>query len=236
MSKLNPIRAARAMAALVRDPDDLPQVFTIIEALEGGAPKRLLRSFADTDRGARLLRERPDIVPVLRDREALRRMPRNSLAHAYLAFVESEGIDADGILSASEQGRTKDRKRAVELDFVGRRMRDTHDLWHAVTGYRGDLVGESAVLAFTLAQTWNTGIALIVTTALIRGRQIPEYRALIVQGFRRGRRASFLPSQDWEALLPRPLDEVRQLLGVDAPPVYTPFRSEDFRRVNAAAA
>ena len=42
------------------------------------------------------------------------------------------------------------------------------------------------------------------------------------QAWRRGRRAESLVAADWEALLLRPLHEVRELLGVGEPPVYTP--------------
>ena len=40
-----------------------------------------------------------------------------------------------------------------------------------------------------------------------------------------GRRAAWLPAQDWEALLGRPLDEVRAQLGLGEPPRYEPVRS-----------
>ena len=38
-------RAGRALAALLRDPDDLPQVFTLIDSISGTAPHRLLLAF-----------------------------------------------------------------------------------------------------------------------------------------------------------------------------------------------
>ena len=34
-------RAGRALSALLRDPDDLPQVFTLIDSMAGTAPHRL---------------------------------------------------------------------------------------------------------------------------------------------------------------------------------------------------
>src|SRR5580658_4289601 len=84
-------RATRALSALLRDPDDLPQVFTLIESMSGTAPHRLYLGMKRSATGARLLREQPDIVPILSDRERLRALPEGSLGRAYLAFVESEG-------------------------------------------------------------------------------------------------------------------------------------------------
>src|SRR5277367_2749057 len=92
LPRFDVLRAGRALAALLRDPDDLPQVFVLIDAISGTAPHRLLFALGRTERGARLLRERPDILPILADRSALRRLPEGSLGRAYLAFVESEGI------------------------------------------------------------------------------------------------------------------------------------------------
>jgi ubiquinone biosynthesis protein COQ4 len=220
-------RAARALAALLRDPDDLAQVFTLIEAISGTAPHRLLLGFRGTEAGARILRDRPDIVPLLADRESLRALPDGTLGRAYLAFVESEGISAEGIRDASTE-RTSGRRRPDVFVYLHERMRDTHDLWHVVTGYKGDVLGELALLAFMLGQHWNSGVALIVVTALIKGLGRGETH-LIREGFRRGRAAAWLPAQDWESLLALPLDEVRARLVLSFPPVYTPVRTTQLR-------
>ncbi len=220
-------RAGRAIAALMRDPDDLPQVFTILEALSGTAPHRLHRTFARTATGQRLLRERPDIVTILDDREALRALPEGTLGRAYLAFVESEGVTAAGIVDASERG-TSERARTPAFAYVHQRMRDTHDLWHAATGYKGDVVGEAGLLAFYLAQNWNAGVALIVAAALWKGRDAGT-SAVIADGYRRGRAAAWLPAQEWEALLALPLTEVRRRLQLGDAPVYTEVRAAEYR-------
>ncbi len=220
-------RARRALTALLEDPDDLPQVFTLIDAISGTAPHRLLFGFRRSKTGARILLEQPDILPRLADREALRAMPEGTLGRAYLAFVESEGISPEGIRDASNVLVTE-RRRPEAFMYMHQRMRDTHDLWHTVTGYKGDVVGELALLAFTLAQNWHTGIALIVATAMLKGLGDGKI-GTIVDGFRRGRAAAWLPPQDWESLLPLPLAEVRARLELEPPAVYTPVRTTELR-------
>jgi ubiquinone biosynthesis protein COQ4 len=210
----------------MRDPDDLPQVFTLIEAISGTAPHRLLRKFRRTEVGRRILREQPDIGPILADRAALRAMPEGSLGRAYLAFVESEGISAEGIRDASEKNRERSIPEAFA--YLHCRMRDTHDLWHAATGYKGDVRGELALLAFTLAQNWNIGVALLVGTAIVRGLG-GGATGVIRDGYRRGRAAAWLPAQDWESLLPLPLHEVRARLKLAAPAEYVPLRTTELR-------
>ncbi len=219
-------RAGRALSALMRDPDDLPQVFTLIESISGTAPHRLLRRFRRTDSGRRILRDEPDIVPLLADREALRALPEGSLGRAYLSFVESEGISPEGIRDASLEKR--EAKVPEAFAYLHGRMRDTHDLWHAVTGYKGDVRGELALLAFTLAQNWHIGVALIVGTAIVKGLG-DGATGMIRDGYRRGRTAAWLPPQDWESLLPLPLREVRARLKLGAPAEYVPLRTTELR-------
>ena len=108
-------------------------------------------------------------------------------------------------------------------------MRDTHDLWHAVTGYRGDVLGETALLAFTLAQISNAGIAVILAVGLWKTMGIPAARGVIIEGFRRGRRAAWLPAEAWEELLSQPIGAVRARLNLGDPPVYTPVRSAELK-------
>jgi ubiquinone biosynthesis protein COQ4 len=220
-------RAGRALSSLLKNPDDLPQVFTIIESMSGTAIHRLYLGMRLRKSGARILAKRPDIAPILMDREALAKMPEGSLGRAYLEFVTSEGISPEGIKDASVKGHVADT--SVEaFTYIHHRMRDTHDLWHATTGYKGDLVGELAVLAFTLGQNWNNAIAMIVVAGLLKGLGGGE-STLIVDAFRRGVRAEWFPAQEWESLLPLPLEEVRARLHVGAPPSYKVVRTSALR-------
>jgi ubiquinone biosynthesis protein COQ4 len=220
-------RAGRALAALMRDPDDLPQVFTLIDSMSGTAPHRMIRKLRRSEVGARLLRDQPDILPTLADRAALRALPDGSLGRAYLAFVESEGISPEGIRDASVVGEAG-APRHESFKYVYQRMRDTHDLWHAATGYKGDVVGELSLLAFTLAQNWNTAVAMIVLAGLAKGLGHGEAR-VVLDGFRRGRSSAWLPAQEWESLLALPLAEVRARLELGVPAEYTPIRTSELR-------
>ena len=221
-------RALRALRALAADPDETSHVFTIIDSLSGRAPDHLVGLFHRTPEGARLMREQPSIVPVLADRDALRRMPEGSLGRAYLAFVESEGITADGLVAASDKGRARTPGVDPELEYAGQRMRDTHDLWHTVTGYKGDLLGETALLAFNVPQVWNPGIAMIVLLGIYRVREA-RVLPMVLAGFVRGLRARYLPAIDWEPLLALPIDEVRSRLGIVPVKDYEPLRTAQLR-------
>ena len=224
-----PRRALRAARTLAADPDDLPQVFTIIESLSGNTLYRIWERLTKSETGRRILAERPDIITLLEDRAALARLPEGSLGRAYLAFVEREKISAEGLREAGRKGMTNETPLSDPYDYVHSRMRDTHDLWHAVVGYHGDVLGETALLAFTFAQTRNPAIALIIGIGLLKTIGAPEARAVILDGHRRGRAAAWLPEQEWEKMLPLPLSEVRSRLHLQAAPVYTQIRSSDLK-------
>jgi len=233
--RLQPARALRALRRLSENPDDTAEVFTIVESLSGQAPLRVLARFRKDPVGKLLLAERPAILSTLIDRDALGRMPRGSLAQAYLAFIDREGITADGLVQASLDGRTDMLDPNTDYVFVTERIRDTHDLWHTVTGYQGDIVGEAALLAFNVAQLHNPGIAAIVLTALLQFREL-EFSRLIGRAFLDGMRAAWLPPVHWEVLLPLPLEQVRSVLRIAPTPAYAPLRMSAFRDMGALAA
>jgi ubiquinone biosynthesis protein COQ4 len=229
-------RALRAARELVHNPDDLPKVFTVIESLSGGTMSHIRKRLERSEGGRRLLGDQPQIVEHLIDRAHLAALPEGSLGRAYLAFVEREGISAEGIRDAASQGESGHGMFDGVEAYVHQRMRDTHDLWHAAIGYGGDILGEVALLAFTLAQTRNPAIALLVGVGLVKTIGSPVARATILEGFRRGRSAAWLPEQEWESMLALPLDEVRDRLRLGAPPVYVPVTTAELRAERAAAA
>jgi len=216
-----PLTALEAIRIAVADPGDTRQAFRIADALSFNTPQRMRARFRKDAVGGRLLARRDDVLSVLVDRARLEAMPEDSLGRAYLRFLDSEGITAAGLVEASKAGAREGADEHVEVKYVRDRMRDTHDLWHTVTGYRGDLLGEAALLAFTFAQTGHPGIGFLAGVGAALA-DVPGTRRFIAQGFARGRRARWLPATDWVALLPRPIDEVRRELGIDVVPVYEP--------------
>lgn len=220
--RIRPLAAWRAIRALIQNPDDTGQVFRVIDALSGNSGERLFQRFRRDPMGARILRERRSLLATLSDRTALEALPPGSLGRVYADFTRREQISADGLVDASMEGERIDR--GVERRLFGERLRDSHDLYHVVTGYGRDLVGEAALLSFSFAQTLNPGVGFIVAVAWLKAGR-GEARRLIVDAFRASRRAAWLPAYDWESALALPLDEVRCQLRIDAAPQYEAVRS-----------
>lgn len=221
---VQPRAALRAIRALLADPDDTSQVFHILRALSGNSFERLYqRTIADPS-GARILGEKRDILPLLKDRERLRALPEGTLGREYARFLDEEGLSADGLVEASEEEEDDGHFLDERARVLSRRMRDTHDLWHVAAGYQRDLSGEAALLAFTFAQARNPGIGFIVFVAMLKqlSEGHPEALKLTWNGLRRGLRAQSFICADWERLLEVPLAEVRSSLGVEDVPTYKP--------------
>lgn len=223
--KTNPLESVRAVTALVRNPDDTAQVFRLVGAL-GGLPRNLFRTFSRSKAGKVLLAERPDIRARLDDREALARLPEGSLGRAYLAFMESDRLDSAFLVEADRRENRSRDTASEEERWVGERVRDTHDLWHALTGYGGDVLGEAALLAFSFAQTRGGAFGLLASVAFLRSED-EDARRLLIDAFARGLRAAWLPALPWEELLAEPVAELRSRFRVGEPRAYVPITTAD---------
>jgi len=219
------VTAVRSLYAVLQDPDDTKQVFRLLEAVAGGTPARFRQQFARSRGGARLLAERPDILAAIGDRARLAALPESTLGRAYLTFMARDQLSADFLVGASQAAGVVAHETDAD-GYIDARLRDSHDLWHVVTGYGGDLLGEAALLAFTYAQTFSPGIGLLVSAGLIRADD-PDARRLMIDAFARGARAAWLPAVGWESLLATPLEEVRARLRVGPPATYEPFYARD---------
>ena len=240
----NPIRlgaALRALWRLARDNDDTTHVFAIVDALRGNSDGRNVERLRESEIGRAILAERRSLLDVLADRERLRALPEESLGRVYLAFMEREGLSADGLAAAADEGY---RQRSFDPDVrtFADWARDSHDLWHVLTGYGRDPLGELCLLGVLYSQIRNPGTAFIALLGLLQVRfeypGAPSVRA-VLQGFSIGRRAQWMIAQDWEALLALPIDEVRARLELARPTYYeqcAPLHDAARSRSRAAAA
>jgi ubiquinone biosynthesis protein COQ4 len=229
-NRYRPLDARRAMKKLRENPDDTAQAIRVIGALSGNSGKRAFRRFSRSPGGQRILRDKRDLFAVMNDVQRLRDMPEGSLGRAIADWYQLEELSAQGLADASEAAFSEGGPRRAVLstdeDLFSKRLLDLHDVFHVLTGYGRDLVGESAVLAFTIPQTKNAGIAYLVLDALRGSGWNSDEGKVIRQAFNRGRHCEWLVDQDWEALFERPIDEVRETLGVGEPPQYEQVRSE----------
>ena len=215
-TRLRPFEAVRAVRRLLANPDDTAQVFAIFRAMRGKTGFKAFRRFAASPTGAQVIREKRRLLDTLTDRASLAALPADSMGRRYFEFMEQEQLTADGLVMASQSWETD--PVPADFELFRERMRDAHDLTHVLTGYGRDPLGEVCLLAFMHAHTRNPGMMLIVLMSLL---QMPRVaRRAVYEARRNGRKARWLQDQDFEALLQRPLADVRRELGIATPDRY----------------
>jgi ubiquinone biosynthesis protein COQ4 len=213
--------ALKALRRLLSDKDDTGQVFEIMAALNGDTTLKNYRRLLTTRNGGRIAYERVELAQRLMDDAWLDGFEPGTVGAAYRQFVRSENLSAEGLAEISRQ-----RTAQVELRhphaWFGRRTRDAHDIWHVLSGYHRDGLGEACLVAVSYAQTRNLGWALIAVGAALRSRRGPKrpYARAIWQGYRRGKAAKWLPGEDYEQLMSEPLDAARRRLNITPPTIY----------------
>ena len=214
--------AFQAIRKLLADGNDTEQVFRIMRALNGPSMPRNYSRLLSTPEGRRMAYQRIELAEKLCDPAYIASFAPGTVGAAYRNFLEATGYSADGLAKVSNLNQ----EPIVEDAYMwfGRRTRDIHDIWHVLTGYRADeSLGEAALVAFSYAQTSGKGWAFIAVAASLKSWRVTRSLAFaraVVEGYRLGRRASWLLGEDYEALLNEPINAARERLGISQPVRY----------------
>ncbi len=148
--------------------------------------------------GAQALRDKPRLGRI--DMEALAQLPAGTLGHEYAHFMRRHGLDPSSLpLHPVED----------DISFIEAHLRETHDIWHVVTGFGPDVASELGLQAFYLAQVPNR-VAMAILSAgmlntLIYGFDDSGARMTqIARGWTLGRQARPLFGTDWKQLWSTP--------------------------------
>ena len=146
------------------------------------------------------------------------RFQRDWIVDNYLSFMEEAGLNARDLIDAEEAGTVAQADLDPDRRWVADRGRDSHDLFHVLTGYGRDEAGEVGLLAFTYAVYPNPGIGIILLASLLIGPKTWNFvfERYLLQARRRGKAADldFAPYEEW---LPLPIEEARRRAGIIPP-------------------
>ncbi len=151
-----------------------------------------------------------------------------TVGEAYLRFM----VDNDLVekLAAGYKELTDEFAADGKLDRMPEVMRykvlrgyQTHDLHHVLTGYAATPFDELALQAFQLAQQDYPYSAMTLATILTHATLVDPYLIkpamdAITEGWAYGRRARSIQFVAFEAMLDRPLADVRAEYGLDRVP------------------
>jgi len=235
--KLQPMAAFRAFRKLIRDKEDTAQVFEIMKALSGRSQARGYGRMLRTMEGGRQAFLRDELAEKLDDPVWLAQFAFGTVGAEYRAFREARGFTADG-LAEVEREVVPFIDAPHPIVWYSRRLRDIHDIWHVLTGYGTDALGEACVVSFSYGQTRNLGFAFIGYGAAREiqreNRRIPGRKA-VLQAWRNGRAARWLPGLDYEALFAEPLETARTRLKIRPATVYAAVPEAERRAVKLGA-
>lgn len=212
--------ALKALRRLLNDKEDTGQVFEIMRALSGDSVPKGYQRLLTTPQGGRIAYERVELIDKLMDDAWLDAFAAGTVGAAYRDFIRSEQLSAEGLAEIS-------RVKSNDIDvrhphaWFGRRTRDVHDIWHILSGYHRDALGEACLVAFSYAQTKSLGWALMAVGATLRSRGGDHpYAKAIWQGYQRGKASAWLLGEDYERLLNEPIGAARRRLGITPPTIY----------------
>lgn len=224
-AKYRPLHAFVSSIKLILNKDDTRQVFEIVTALSRDSARRLFKRIIATPYGRRVVSEPVEIETILGEFPRLRAMAPGTLGRAYVDFMDEAGFTPQGLIDAADEAGVglKEFPELREFARAFRHLEVNHDLWHVLTGYGRDPMGEICNLVFTQRQTRNPGLKLVIRMGLaaikLERWSFPALKAA-AEARRMGEAVDFLFQHDVEAMLQEPLADVRARLGIFTPEVY----------------
>ena len=154
--------------------------------------------------------------------ETLAGMPEQTLGAVYAKFMLARGLRPDFY---------KDVAPRHKMHYLRLRLRQTHDIWHVLTGFDSDEFGEVGLQGFYFGQVTNGQSVLILIAAILkslfRGRfgDLERFIAFFCDGYVAGRSAKSLLSVRWEDHWRESIDELREIHDVRLAPCLTNQRA-----------
>jgi ubiquinone biosynthesis protein Coq4 len=215
------LKTVEGFIAFANNPSQTEAVFDIADGIRHADLYHQFIEYAHSQPAVSQIIQERYFAPNV-DLEDLLNTPLNSLGFHYAASMKQSGLQPDFY-----------RKLKIEDDYsyVALRLRQTHDIWHIITGFSTDLAGEAGLQAFTLAQLRSplsvAIMAALITHALKSSISLSPIVESMQRGWRMGEKAYPLLSQKWEKNWEKPVSEWRAELAVDA--VRSPIPQVGFK-------
>jgi len=206
--------------------DDVGNTFELFRRLRQSRPMQRCLSILLRDPASRKLIESREPVPP-HCLDSLLQLPKRTLGRSLAEIARALNYDLN-FYPRPDFFHTLE----TDADYVNYRVLATHDIHHIVSGFALNRAGETGVLSLSVRQFAFPGFAFIDIASLLRTWLIAEkpYRDLqtdaeriesprhklecIVKGMAMGEEAQLLFPVDWQALMDRDLEDVRQQLGI----------------------
>jgi len=199
--------ALKCLEVLQKDPANPEYADLFNTCMDRNLYSAFAEDWSRNAEGRRLLAERPSLEAKDLDLSALERLPDGTLGREFVRYFQTNGIKPFVSAGASD----------TDFRYVVKRLRETHDLYHVVTGYGTDPVGELELQAFQVGNLHFRSSLFIVVVSLANVSsmmKIPfsQYARRLWAAFRRGARSRYLASFRFEEHWETPVAQLRAAL------------------------
>jgi ubiquinone biosynthesis protein COQ4 len=196
-----------AIQIVLRDSHRTEQIHVVEETTGRTRLGRVAQRLRASPEGRAFLARRPELCKQQVDFAALRRLPARTLGGAYIRHLDDNGLSADTQAAPTRHVADPD------VAFLVRRFRQTHDVWHPLTGLGTNPWHEVVIHAFSYGQLRLPVSALIVSLGGIKHGLLERRWDLgrtLADAYRKGRAAAPLLEVVWEDHWEEPLADVRR--------------------------
>ena len=163
---------AKGTTGMMLNPKGTQSVFDLEDGLlKSKSTEELLRFTSKDPAVHALIKER--YLHGLPDTEALSKLPKDTLGYRYFDHLDSMGFDPDYYRKIDVKNDT---------DYVMMRIRQTHDIWHVVTGFDTHPLGEIAIKALTTkpvhGEVRSFGLGAVFDLRLMAAQRTDKHRLI----------------------------------------------------------
>lgn len=211
------VKAVQAFLSFINNGVDIQGIFDVEDAL---AKQEVVAAQIT------YLKSIPEIAQIFEERyigptynvEELLKLPEDSLGFAYAYNLRGVNYPP---------GFYPEVEVLDDVSYYSLRMRQTHDIWHTVSGYGLTLFGGVGLAGFQFGQNRDPLAFLLIAADILNSikshRDLDTYMLIVQEGYNAGRKAKPFLAQKWEEAWEKPLAEWRAELNV-APVTYrTPY-------------
>jgi ubiquinone biosynthesis protein COQ4 len=199
----------RGIISLLKDPSATDSVYDIEDGLKDSWFQQFSLRFIKSDQQtAQAIEER--YIPEKPNLETLLQLPVDSLGYQYASHLISHGFDPNFYRAIDVHS---------EVDYLLLRQRQTHDIWHIITGFGIDPMGEIQLKAFEWSQSRRPMALVLVlggffATLIKSPRSLTTFCQRIIDAYHLGKTAKPLLSCRWEKEWSRTIADWRNELGI----------------------
>jgi ubiquinone biosynthesis protein Coq4 len=212
----NNLLSLYATFRLARNPQATKYVFMIGDTQDNiGESERLLGRYPDPFKSSALEALWQSRYSAKRyDLDELVKLPAHTLGGAYARHMRQNELSVDYYQEKAPRNR---------LQFMRQRMRQTHDIWHVLTGFGTDEFEEVGIQGFYAGQFTSSMSAIIGAGAFLKSilrcrfDELQKHMDSFCEGYCAGKRAENLLAVKWEELWGESVDSLRRRYRIDLP-------------------